>query len=277
MIDKSKIKIHILRTGLVKLDKALPFHGQARNPLAFTGVFRSEVNQLILPVSSYLIEHPKGLVLIDTGWHTNIRQGNWQELGLQTKINKGYLPANWAVNEQVNRFGYSTSDIDLVLMSHLHSDHASGLKLVKDAKKIMVSSEEWNVANKLPLVYLPGEWQNINIDTYEYNRQGIGAFNRYYDVFGDGSLLQLYTPGHTSGMSATLVRGIDNKYIILAADTGYTKESWQHMITPGVCTSRSKAITSLGWLANLSHDSNCLDIIINHDPDEFERMIELAY
>lgn len=67
-----QIKIHVLHTGLVKVDKALPFHGQYRNPLAFTGLFRSARNQITLPVSSYLIEHPKGLLLIDTGWHKTV-------------------------------------------------------------------------------------------------------------------------------------------------------------------------------------------------------------
>lgn len=89
----SKIKIHILQTGFVKVDKALPYRGTSYNPLAFTGLFRFEKNKILLPVSAYLIEHPKGLILIDTGWSKTIRKSNWKELGIQTLINKGYLPA----------------------------------------------------------------------------------------------------------------------------------------------------------------------------------------
>ncbi|WP_243676935.1 N-acyl homoserine lactonase family protein [Secundilactobacillus collinoides] len=234
------IKIHVMHTGLVKVDKALPFHGQFRNPLAFTGLFRSEANQVTLPVSSYLIEHPKGLILIDTGWNKRIRTSNWQELGLQVQVNTGYLPAGWAVDERLAALGYKTSDIDYVLMSHLHCDHASGLPLVKDAKQILVSSREWHVANKIPMVYLPREWRGVDVATYDYDHLNVGPFDEALDLFGDGSVLQVATPGHASGMSSTLVKGADGRYVLLAADTGYASESWEKMLTPGICTDRKK-------------------------------------
>ena len=68
-----KIKIHVLHCGQVKVDCTLPFRKKTRNPISYTGLFRSKKHQLLLPVSAYLIEHPKGLVLIDTGWHTDVR------------------------------------------------------------------------------------------------------------------------------------------------------------------------------------------------------------
>lgn len=113
-----------------------------RNPLAFTGLFRSEKNQVILPVSSYLIEHPHGLILIDTGWNKLVRQSNWKELGPQIQINTGYLPMGWSVDERLAALGYKPLDIDYLLLSHLHCDHVSGLKQVKDAKNILVSEPE---------------------------------------------------------------------------------------------------------------------------------------
>lgn len=55
---KQKINIHILQTGKVKVDEALPFQTNPFNPLAFTGIFRSEEHKIWMPVSIYLIEHP---------------------------------------------------------------------------------------------------------------------------------------------------------------------------------------------------------------------------
>lgn len=60
------IKVHIFHTGAVKVDQAIPY--KERNPLAVTGFFRPEEKKLVLPVSCYLIQHPKGNLLIDTGW-----------------------------------------------------------------------------------------------------------------------------------------------------------------------------------------------------------------
>lgn len=274
---KNSIKIHVMHTGLVRVDKALPFHGIYRNPLAFTGLFRSEKNKITLPVSSYLIEHPKGLVLIDTGWNKVIRKSNWQELGLQVQINTGYLPAGWAVDERLAQLGYKPEDIDHVLMSHLHCDHASGMPLVKNAKNILVSDKEWQVANKTPLVYLPHEWKGVNVKTYQYDKYEIGPFHRAFDIFGDGSILQVHTPGHAAGMSATLVRGANNKYVLLAADVGYASDSWKQMLTPGICTDRKAAIQSLAWVKENASDPNCVEVLANHDPNVKQHTITLPF
>lgn len=276
-MENNKIKIHILHTGLVKVDKALPYHGKFRNPLAFTGLFRSEKNQITLPVSSYLIEHPKGSILIDTGWNKLVRQSNWKELGLQVQINTGYLPYGWAVDEKIANFGYKPSDLDFVLLSHLHCDHVSGLKQVKDAKTILVSKPEWQIANKLPLVYLPNEWKGVKVQTYDYEKSDQGPFGESFDLFGDGSVVQIHTPGHANGMSSTIVKGSDGKYVLLAADTGYSENSWKEMITPGICTSRKDAITSLGWVKDKAYEDNCIKALANHDPYTKEQTIELPY
>jgi len=272
-----QIKIHVLHTGLVKVDKALPFHGLYRNPLAFTGLFRSEKNQTTLPVSSYLIEHPRGLILIDTGWNKQIRTSNWKELGLQVQINTGYLPTGWAVDERMKALGYRPEDLDYVLLSHLHCDHVSGLKHVANAKKILVSAPEWRVANHTPMVYLPSEWHGVNVQTYEYQNTGFGPTGESYDIFGDGSVLQIHTAGHATGMSATLVRGCDGRYVLLAADVGYANRSWEEMLTPGICTSRKAAITSLGWVREMAHESNCIEALANHDTNTDQHVITLPY
>ena len=56
------IKVHIFHTGKVIVDQAIPY--KENNPLAVTGLFRSQNRKLTLPVSCYLIEHPEGSVLI---------------------------------------------------------------------------------------------------------------------------------------------------------------------------------------------------------------------
>ncbi|UXR70340.1 MULTISPECIES: hypothetical protein [unclassified Staphylococcus] len=54
------IKIHVLHTGEVIVDEALPFGYESNRPLAWTGLFRSKKHQISIPVSVYLVEHPKG-------------------------------------------------------------------------------------------------------------------------------------------------------------------------------------------------------------------------
>lgn len=66
-------KIHILPCGSTIVDEALPFSNKSKNPLAFTGILRGKKHKISVPVTAYLIEHPKGLILVDTGWDTAVR------------------------------------------------------------------------------------------------------------------------------------------------------------------------------------------------------------
>ena len=63
----------------------------------------------------------------------------------------------------------------------------------------------------------------------------------------------------------------------MAADTGYSSMSWEKMLTPGICTNRKKAITSLGWVREQAHKDNCIAAIANHDTKVNQQTIELPY
>ena len=64
-----KIKIHVLRTGEVRVSPYLPFGGDDCSLLKASGMTTPKSKWIWLPVFSFLIEHPKGLILFDTGWH----------------------------------------------------------------------------------------------------------------------------------------------------------------------------------------------------------------
>ena len=57
-----QIKIHILHTGTVIVDEALPFSNVSRNPLAWTGLFRSKKHQVALPVGILIIGQSKFVI-----------------------------------------------------------------------------------------------------------------------------------------------------------------------------------------------------------------------
>lgn len=64
-----RIRIHVLRTGEVRVSPYLPFGGDNCSLLKASGMTTPKSKWLWLPVFSYLVEHPKGLILFDTGWH----------------------------------------------------------------------------------------------------------------------------------------------------------------------------------------------------------------
>lgn len=272
-----QIKIHVLHTGTVIVDEALPFHRDTDKPLDWTGLFRSKKKHRIeIPVSAYLIEHPQGLILVDTGWNTLNRNHQLRNLSFQWPVNKANLPAGQAIDEQLYTMGIKTSDLDYVLLSHMHCDHADGLRLVKDAKHILVSEEEWYAANHDHLHYLPHEWQGVDVQTFHLAPSLEGAYNRAFDLFGDGSIQMIWEPGHSEGLCATKIQvpGSD-KYVMLAADAGYAAKSWQENLTPGVVINRAEAQKSLNYIAKVAQDPNCVECLANHDANVQPHVITL--
>ena len=267
------MKVHILHTGNVYIDKALAYKERALHPMPYTGWLRGKANKMWVPVSSYLIEHPQGLILVDTGWHEEMRFDQKKHLGrLAYSMYRGKLSEGESIIEQLNNLGIKSNDLDFVLLTHLHSDHVSGLKHLLDAKKILTSELEWKAANK-KIGYIKSMWEGVPIKTFELEDVPYGPFNKGLDLFGDGTLFLIHTPGHTDGMFSILVK-MNQGWLLLASDVGYSKKSWTQMILPGVTTNQAHARQSLEWVRDFSNRKDCLQAIANHDPAVLPQIIE---
>lgn len=270
----NKIRLHIFHTGKVIVDRAIPLH--EKNPLAVTGLFRSKDKQLTLPVSAYLIAHPKGKVLIDTGWDTKYATERPKQLfGMVDKISAPIIEKDEGIDSKLASLGLAPCDIDGVYISHMDFDHASGLRLVKDAKGIFTSEEEWRACNAFSIRYVD-TWSGIcKVGTFAYSESGVGPVGRSFDVFGDGTVLLVHTPGHSHGLFAVMINGSDG-YIILGNDGAYLPESFSQRIIPGFTVDNSLAAKSLDWLIKCKNDPNCIGVFVNHDPTVTEQTLEVS-
>ncbi|GGH86533.1 glyoxylase-like metal-dependent hydrolase (beta-lactamase superfamily II) [Pullulanibacillus pueri] len=260
------MRVHILHTGRVYIDRSLAYREKSLHPAPYTGWFRGKEKKLWVPVSSYLIEHSKGTVLVDTGWHEEIRVNPRRHLGsFAYSMFKGELPKGDSIAEQLQRLGIKTKDIDYVILSHMHSDHVSGLRHVQDAKKILTSEMEWRAAQK-QLGYIKSMWKGIPIDTFKLEGIPFGPYQKGYDLFADGTLYLVHTPGHSEGMVSLLIR-LQDQWLLLASDVGYATRSWEHLILPGLTTDKKAAYQSLQWVQDFSQREDCLRVIANHDPN----------
>lgn len=270
---KENIKIHILHTGSVEVYPGLLQQKNPYHPLSFMGLFQSNQSRVQIPVSCYLIEHPKGLILIDTGWGTPVRK---------EKVHKRspfipHLPKNQAINEQLAQLGYTSQDIDFVILSHLDNDHTSGLNDVKQAKNFLVSEPELAATKRFfqkNFRYIADQWKSISLHTFPFDKTN-GPFNSSYDLFDDESIQLIWTPGHSLGMLSVLVQNKDKDFVLLINDTGYVKDSWGKLHIPGISVSPKKALTSLKWVQKKSRDSKCIAILANYDPEIKPTVISL--
>ena len=151
------IKIHVFHTGEVCVAPDLPFGGDKSNAIKASGIFGKKEDRLWLPVSAYLIEHPKGRFLVDTGWAREMspdgefdKRAQVKSLGsvILYEVNQGRIGLGECIDEQLLKLGIRDSDLDAVLLTHLDCDHANGLKQVKGAKKFMVAADELKFASR---------------------------------------------------------------------------------------------------------------------------------
>ena len=280
------IKIHIFHTGTVHVSKALPFKDAANNPSPFQLSSLSPYgrkNRVWLPVSSYLIEHPRGKILVDTGWHREISpNGKYNRLA-QIKhmgighflINQGMLPTGESIVEQLSdKMGISPKDLDFVILTHLHTDHASGLRMLNDAKHIMASEEEIRDTKEYPIRYVKSMWKGVSFEPFGFSDTGVGPVGKSYDLFDDGSVELIQIPGHTSGLTAVKINAGD-KYVLLFSDGGYASKSWKEMVPPGTALDEKQALNSLKWIRDMSLNENCVESLANHDADIVPHTVEL--
>lgn len=280
-----KIRIHVLHTGKVRVSPALPFGGNC-SIIKASGITTPKEKWLWLPVSSYLVEHPKGLILVDCGWHREMspdgtfnKKAQIKSLGSRILygINQGVVEKGMAIDEQLCQMGFKTTDLDYVLLTHLDCDHANGLRAVAGAKKIFVSRSEMLFAQKKSISnlirYQRRWWQGVNLDLFDWNSID-GPFQRSFDLFGDGSVVMTNIPGHSDGLCAVRIKNSEGKYVLLFSDGGYAAKSWQEMITSGVAADRRQQYLSLEWIRQQSMDQNCIESLANHDENVRPHIIE---
>ena len=283
----SEIKIHVFHTGRVCVAPELPFGGEHCNPIKASGIFGKKKDRLWLPVSAYLIECSHGKILFDCGWHRDMSPNGEFDKNAQIKslggfplykTNQGVLPMGEAIDEQLAKLGVKPSDLDMVLLSHLDCDHANGLKLVKDAKRILVSNDEISFAGNGSLMnkirYNSDWWSGTKIEGFDWNGTD-GPVQKSYDIFGDKSFVMVNIPGHCKGLCALKITNENGKYVLLFSDGGYARKSWEKQITSGIADDKEQQKKSLAWIREQSLSFDCVESIANHDPDIEPHLITL--
>ena len=281
----SDMKIHVFHTGEVCVAPDLPFGGDNSNAIKASGVFGKKEDRLWLPVSAYLIEHPQGKFLVDTGWARDMspegefdKRAQIKSLGsvMLYEVNQGRIGLGECIDEQLRQMGLEDSDIDAVLLTHLDCDHANGLKQVKGAKKFLVAADEVKFATKMTnrVRYYKKWWKDIPLTEFDWN-DNQGPVGKSYDLLGDGSIELINIPGHADGLFAVKVKNSEGKFVLLFSDGGYARKSWEEMITSGIAADKTLQKQSLQWIREQSLDPDCIESLANHDPDIKPHVIEL--
>lgn len=269
-----KMKVTVMECGRVLLPAPGIYRDDSRKyPWAMLKATNSMEDLLDLPVFCFLVQTPDGKnILFDTGWHSEVREHRWRDLAPVNLCDTPILPKGQCVNERLAALGLAPEDLDYVVLSHMHIDHAGGMRDVKGAKHFVASTPEYKAARRGGLTaYRRRHWRGLKVETYDFDKTGFGPKNKYYDLLGDGSVLMVWMPGHTPGANAMVIRH-DGKELILIGDSAYSKKSWYDGVVPGIMTDETNIRNTFSWLKHeYETNPNLLGIISAHDSDVAQR------
>jgi N-acyl homoserine lactone hydrolase len=231
--DGAKVALHPLLTGRMKVPSSwfLRSEGRLAGRRAF-GIGVAKKDLIDAPVPAFLVEHPgAGLILVDTGFHPSVAVNPRQNLGRVAlfRYSDVEMDPSQAVSAQLRERGRSPGDIRVVVMTHLHGDHASAIAEFPDAT-FVVSKREWEAATDA------GQRQGYVRRQFDHgfhyrlldfdgpDASSFSGFGRSFDLFGDGSVRTVFTPGHTLGHMSVVLRakGVE---VLVAGDAMYLRQT----------------------------------------------------
>jgi glyoxylase-like metal-dependent hydrolase (beta-lactamase superfamily II) len=236
-----------------------------------------------LPINAYVIEHREGLVLFDTGQdRAGVTDPEYFPPGftgfLYDRLNRFDIGPDQTLTRQLAAIGHHIDDVHTVALSHLHHDHIGGLPELGHAR-ILVSDLEWS-AIKQPLPALRGFLKNhIELDGLRWSMvhpepladPSLMPFTNGHDLFGDGSLVLLPTPGHTPGSLSLLVRRPGRAPLLMVGDLTYDAELLAAGIVPGAGNKRQLRRT-VAAVNELRLRTPGVIVLPAHDPQAARRL-----
>ena len=230
-----------------------------------------------VPVGFYVVRHPKGNVLFDTGNNDRIitDPGYWG--AFIQGLNPVRTP-DVAIDVQLGKIGLKPEDIKYVVIGHMHLDHGGNVgKFTKSTivlQKDEIKNAFWGEPGT-PQNYIPSDFMMLRNDPGQMlpNKYPMIQLNGDLDLFADNSVVVKRWVGHTPGSQMMVVRLPKSGTVILTSDSVYFAENVTKNLLPDV----SLAYDPAGIFAAYQYSREMqaregAQFFTAHDPDAWKAM-----
>lgn len=232
--------------------------GSMTSPLG--GFLLGEVGNLTYPVPVFVIEHPRGLVVVDTGLHPELATTSRRLRSLSESF-QVHLPADrsGSVGPALWTAGFDPAEVSEVVFTHLHFDHTGGLLELPNARVVVQATEWAELSNERQVVSGAYNPDDVNLG---HDRVEIGGD---HDLYADGTIVCLVTNGHTPGHQSVRVQSESGTYVI-CGDCCYLRRTLTHEHLPP-SQDPGQHLTSVRRLA--AEQSSGATLLYGHDPEQW--------
>jgi glyoxylase-like metal-dependent hydrolase (beta-lactamase superfamily II) len=270
------MKIHAIKTGTVGV-KTRQVQGVGRGARRRLNMFLDREWTEPLPTYAYAIEHPEGVIVVDTGetaqtsdpdyypnWHPFFRSGL-----------RMWVAPEEEIGPQLERVGIRTKDVPRVVLTHMHTDHTGGLhhfphsEILVSKRDLQLSSGRGGRIRGFPNNRWP-RWFDPTI--VELRPAPLGPFPESLTLTKAGDVTIVPLHGHTPGHLGVVVDDGDHR-VLLAGDASYTQELMLRGVVDGVSSSDAAARLTHERIRALAAGTP-LVYAVAHDPDTGTRVAD---
>jgi N-acyl homoserine lactone hydrolase len=251
------MKLYCFRGGFLTFDQSIFTFSQGMG------------NAVEVPTLFFLIDHPKGKVLFETGLNPQIAIDAIAHWGERARTLKPRMDPDQAADRQLAKLGISADEIDFVVISSFLFDHCGGMTLFPRATFILQFQElqdAWWPDRRFTGGYTDVE----TLPTRNFKFRML--YNEDLDIFGDGTVVILSCPAHTRGEQALVVRLPQTGTIVLPAGVIPTRANFdQNIMTGTPRVSPVEVFRSMDRLRRIIVTESAM-VIFHHDPEQWKTL-----
>lgn len=246
-----EIRLYTLNCGYIDINDGYAFSD--------TGFYPHKPLYFVDPC--FLIKHPNGWLLWDTGLGDRYIGHKFRDTR-----HDAILDVPLSLSTQLKQLGITADNIKYVGLSHTHFDHTGNVNLFKNSTFILQKTEYQSIQG-----VLTNSQDKSNVSILKSTNANKVLLNGDYDVFGDGSVMVLRTPGHTIGHQSLQINLLNTGVVILSGDLYHTRKAYQFKQIPAFNYNRADTLASMLRIDDILQKTNGR-LIIQHDINDFKEL-----
>ena len=219
-----------------------------------------------VPVPFYLLRHPEGTVVVDGGNPLAVARDAPAHWGSLADVFEVHMTEAQHCAAQLAALGVGPDAVSHIVQTHLHIDHTGALGHFPEAT-VLVHARELETARAAESPATSG-YVRADYDRPELRWRTVEGET---DLFGDGAVRLIETPGHSAGHISLLLSLDEAGPVLLAADASDNRDQWEGRAYPRALHSREQAAQSLEHLHQLAGQTGAL-VVFGHDPENWAQL-----